>query len=283
MKKIDRKVEWVLNMRIGTINMQGQPIAQIDRMRFQTQLKKELREIIIDKQIKGLINCLDRYSIDVMACQEMNYSYIDKYEVELEKVGYELLYNKVKYNKPVFTVVGFIVKKVLKDEIVENSIFEGIEWTNKYYQIHFNKYALSLVTVHVNPKDRESCLSVLDAISGTENIILIGDFNAATEAHREMPARKDVVNENTDFLKAVSHKGYFEIGKETNYTYITSNCKNKIDHVFVSECLMDVMEKNTVNIEEHLVDEVEHSHENGFTDHNMIWFDIDTKILKKKI
>ena len=50
MKKIDRKVEWVLNMRIGTINMQGQPIAQIDRMRFQTQLKKELREIIIDKQ-----------------------------------------------------------------------------------------------------------------------------------------------------------------------------------------------------------------------------------------
>ena len=98
MKKIDRKVEWVLNMRIGTINMQGQPIAQIDRMRFQTQLKKELREIIIDKQIKGLINCLDRYSIDVMACQEMNYSYIDKYEVELEKVGYELLYNKVKYN-----------------------------------------------------------------------------------------------------------------------------------------------------------------------------------------
>lgn len=48
MKKIDRKVEWVLNMRIGTINMQGQPIAQIDRMRFQTQLKKELREIIID-------------------------------------------------------------------------------------------------------------------------------------------------------------------------------------------------------------------------------------------
>ena len=68
----------MLNMRIGTINMQGQPIAQIDRMRFQTQLKKELREIIIDKQIKGLINCLDRYSIDVMACQEMNYSYIDK-------------------------------------------------------------------------------------------------------------------------------------------------------------------------------------------------------------
>ena len=43
------------------------------------------------------------------------------------------------------------------------------------------------------------------------------------------------------------------------------------------------LEEQTVNIEEHLVDEVEHSHENGFTDHNMIWFDIDTKILKKKI
>lgn len=54
-------------MRIGTINMQGQPIAQIDRMRFQTQLKKEIKELIIEKQIRGLIRCLKKYSIDIMA------------------------------------------------------------------------------------------------------------------------------------------------------------------------------------------------------------------------
>lgn len=269
-------------MRIGTINMQGQPIAQIDRMRFHTQLKKEIIELIIDKQIRGLIRCLEKYSIDIMACQEVNYSFRDRYIYELEKAGYELLYNKVQYNKTVFTVVGFIIKKELKDELLENGNFEGIKWTNKYYQIQFKNHDLSFVTVHVNTKDRKTCMSVIDSIGDAKNTVLIGDFNAASKNHRGMPSKAEVIAENTDFLNFIFRKKYYEIGESTNYTYITSNCKNKIDHIFISERLKEFMKEKAVEIKEYLVEECEHSQKDGFTDHNMLWFDIDLKLFELK-
>lgn len=270
--------------------MQGQLIEQIRGMRIQKSLKEQLVQSIIDKQIDGLIGCLNKYQIDIMACQEINHKYRDDYKNRLDVAGYKLLYNEKEYSTRVYTTVGFIVNKECNIDVEGNSIFNGVGQTNKYYEIKFTKYNLSLVTVHINPKERETCLDVIDSVNEetangnntNRNIILLGDFNAAGKEHREKFAKQNVMEENEKFLKKISEKGYIEIGDAKNYTYITANFKNKIDHIYFSHDLNKYLEDKRTSITEHLVNEVEHSSENGwgFCDHNMLWFDIDIADLK---
>ena len=82
-----------------------------------------------------------------------------KLNIAATKLLHLAAFNTLKDNCPKVEFLPVDRKGTLNLACLENGNFEGIKWTNKYYQIQFKNHDLSFVTVHVNTKDRKTCNS----------------------------------------------------------------------------------------------------------------------------
>lgn len=269
-------------MLIGTINLHGGMLFEINFLRLPKPLKEKYKSDYLVYVMNGLISMLnnERYKkYDIVACQEMPYKdiYYLQIEEKLKAVGYKIVPDR-DYFKPAECISAFIVKSDLKCTPI--SFEMGDSFKNKFSKILVRD--TEIINVH-SPSNREACLNIINTVDSNKKIVLLGDFNAAKD-EQTIAAEKGneaIREEHKIFLEKVEGKckgiqKFYEIGDDKQYTFFTQKISNKLDHVFFSKGLYETLdEPYMVKVNVHKNVNFYEDEKSGFTDHSMLEFEID--------
>lgn len=287
-------------MKFASISLNGNTIYNLKNIKG--NLSPELTDIIstlndtIDEKVIGkLIDRLNSYEYDIIAAQEVLNE--DAFKNKILEKGYKI-YHTENLSKSTRFFSAFLVKEKWTQEnnfTIENMNLDLPWYKNRFVEIFIknsgNQIKLKLLNVH-NPDDKRATLTkLMEGLNpNEENIILLGDFNAAKESQRNDESnritKKKVIKENTTFLDDIAGRGFADVGRDDDFTYKTvGGTENKIDHVFFSDALIKtlVLDKNDkwedVKDKVKIVREVNYmengNDEKGITDHCMLEFEIN--------
>jgi len=267
----------VRKMLIGTINLHGGIISELNLLRLPKILKDKYKNDYVEYLRKGIVKMINNKGYDIIACQEMPYEYFSKIQDELDIIEYKI-YPEIGYFKYAQCISTFIVKIDLNCKSID--LESGNDYKNKFSKI-LVRDDIEIVNVH-SPKERDVCEQIVNNLNINNKIILLGDFNAAKENQViDSSKRDDKINvENKRFIEAIEMtpdgiKNFYEIGTDDQYTYFTTKVKNKIDHVFFSKGLYNYLNSAEVILNKNINVNFSEDIENGFTDHSMLEFNID--------
>ncbi|MBU3169885.1 endonuclease/exonuclease/phosphatase family protein [Clostridium estertheticum] len=272
----------VRKVLIGTLNLHGGILFELNKLRLPKTLKDKYKNEYVAYVKNGIASMLNNNRgeiYDIVVCQEMPYD--DKYflqiQEELKLIGYKI-YPERDYFKYAQCISTFIVKSDLSCKSIDLEI--GDNYKNKFSKI-LVRDDIEIVNVH-SPIDRDACVQIVNNLNTNNKIILLGDFNAAKEKQVIYPSKRDdeINVENNSFIETIEgkHDGikkFYEIGTDDQHTYITTNVRNKIDHVFFSQGLYKDLNDTKVILNKNV--NFYEEPENGFTDHSMLEFNIDLK------
>jgi len=288
-------------MKFASISLNGNTIYNLTNIKG--NISPELKDIIesinatIDEKVIGkFIGMLNSNKYDIIAAQEVLNE--DDFKRKILKKGY-IIYHTETLRKSTRFFSAFLVKEGLVKETnyeIKNINLELSKYKNRFVEILIDKdkTTLKILNVHDPFDDQRATLKNLikEWNPDKENIILLGDFNAASKNQRNEKSNKNTkektIEENTIFLDNIVKSGFVAMGKDDDFTYKTvEGLENKIDHIFFSNKLIETLELNVDNKKRIIEDKVKlvrkvnfmevnkNEHENGFTDHSMLEFEID--------
>lgn len=209
---------------------------------------------------------LKKYDADIYAFQELLHNRCGITDIigNQEKPKYEIYYSGNSF-----------------EENLTEKLFPWIEFKSGYFMerhIVFQKVKIVIINFHSSLRySKELRCVLLQRLKELEkdNVILLGDFNAAFNHQTE-----NKIDENDEFLNIVTNKKYCYIelnsknedASNPHYTFVKNNEFKKLDHIFVSESLFKRLE----NVAVEYFDEVnrnfkEYDKEGGIsTDHSGI-------------
>lgn len=286
-------------LKIGTLNLNGEAWWLINKMRIPHSWKEAIKENLTTRTIDGLSKLLEGEKYDIIAIQELVWisDYFKIFEELIKEKGYELKKPRNIAGNTHFTV-AFIFKKELGCEYHYKE--PNLDWNecNKLLAVDYiinnninnKKMEFTIVNMHLTGKFYDETKEITDKKISTngrfynmaqkiakenseKKIILLGDFNTYTQEQIEGSSDP---SPNEDFLKMLVDNKYKECQKEKQYTFHMGEIWKKLDHIFVSKCMISD-EKNPPPAE---VDENVNFYKNketGFTDHSMLTLYLDVE------
>ncbi|MFG6378308.1 MAG: endonuclease/exonuclease/phosphatase family protein [Lachnospiraceae bacterium] len=256
-------------MRIFSLNLNS---FDGTKNRFNTKIKRDdicLRKDRAKKIAEYIMN--EKHKIDIAIFQEVDCleGMCDFYVSIFEQAGYKKI--KLEILKKNTKFCNLIVAKSNPDievDPVKNDF--SIIRLNRWLEVTINdKNATRKVNLlNFHRKDASDVYALLKYFKNRQDrdSIVIGDFNAARNDHRDIQHKDSyIVYENTEFLNLFESLGYNEKG-DKKFTFYNKEDKSdgrRIDHCFVSGDISDCCECYT---DESL---------NGLTDHLAIVLDIE--------
>lgn len=277
-------------LKIGTLNLNGEMWQIFNDSRIPLSWK----ETIQGKLTEGLSKLLEDGHYDIIAVQELVYNQVDFYErlkTIIEDKGYKLIKPEnlgVSGENTHFTV-AFIIKNKKGYEVADDEPHNDITALISKYECNrimvrnfkINDVKFTIVNVHLTGRElkikrnlNKKMYDILKEMQEMEitkekKVILLGDFNACTkdqDEHGKAASEK--------YINILSKKNdkYTECGENTQYTYYMSTRGRKLDHIFVSNSIIDLgfcQEKPPLDKDDS-VNFYNKNEENGFTDHSML-------------
>lgn len=287
-------------MKFASINLNGNTIYNLKNIKGNispelTDIISTLNDTLDEKVMEKLIDRLTSYRYDIIAAQEVLNEDVVKNKI-LGK-GYKI-YPTENLSKSTRFFSAFLVKENLiidNSFTIENMNLDLTGYKNRFVEIlvkdNETGMKLKLLNVHNPGADKRATfkkiMKKLDP--NEEDIILLGDFNAANESQRNNESKKKttkkVIDENNDFLDQIVQIGFVAMGKASDFTYKTvEGLENKIDHVFFSNSLLkrldlDITKKDILEDMVNIIKEVnymeDYNNKKGITDHSMLEFEIN--------
>jgi len=284
-------------MKLATINLNGNTAYNLINIKgnIQPDLEENLETIkayVNSKMIEEFIDEINTNEYDIIAVQELLNE--DNIKKQIQDNGYRIYQPKILTKR-----TRFLSAFIVKESFIENDNYEIqnidlnlIQYKNRFVEIILKSKdsgtILKLFNVHI-PKERTIFESIIKLLKpDEENIILLGDFNAASDKQRNDESNKQtpqkIIDENNNFLADIAGKGFENMGEDKDFTFITvKEVKNKIDHIYFSNTFtkknnLDGDEKkenrkNMVNLGKKV--NFMEDRKNGFTDHSILKFEIN--------
>lgn len=269
-------------LRIGTINLNGetwnlnQKLPRISKKIIDPQKVKEQMTDVVKIQLGKILES-ERY--DILAIQELVYfkPFFSEIKSAIERKGYKLITPESLGEYTHFTT-AFIVKNKIEESIIKSNFFSE---TNRFMTRNIktqDNQIITLFNIHINTWNEEIESVREDVVynilneSKVSKFIILGDFNAYT---KEQDTSKKPVASKSDIIYKLRDKyNLIECGKDTDYTYVSSNFKRKLDHIFISNGIKELKEYETINNNVNFTI----NPDDGFTDHSMLSIEIEYDI-----